>query len=108
MNPFNFLYTKKDRMNRNHTNTLIVIGLIALFLLCAGAFVKVRFFEDGSYWSSNTKQMRSDKVGRIEATGEDLRSYEFTPQAAPHMQCVFVSGDKKGSLACFPKTAQVK
>lgn len=59
--------------------------------------------EQGSYLNGETKQLHADKVGRIEATGNDLRAYEFTPQTAPHMQCVFVSGDRKGGLECFPK-----
>lgn len=59
--------------------------------------------EDGSYFSPNTKQLKSDKVGRLEATGEDLRVYEFTPQTDPQKQCVFVAGEKKGGLVCFDK-----
>ncbi len=59
--------------------------------------------ENGSYFDSNTKQLHSDKVGRLEATGEDLRVYEFTPQTMPNTQCVFVAGERKGGLYCAPK-----
>ncbi|MCL8384133.1 hypothetical protein [Xanthobacter aminoxidans] len=59
--------------------------------------------EDGSYFNANTKQLKSDKVGRLEASGDDLRVYEFTPQSDPTKQCVFVAGDKKGGLVCFDK-----
>lgn len=60
--------------------------------------------EDGSYFNSNTVQMKSDKVGRLEAFGEDLRVYEFTPQTAPNSTCIFVAGEKKGGLVCIPKS----
>ncbi len=59
--------------------------------------------EQGSYWDADTKQMESDKVGRLEAVGEDLRIYEFTPQTSPNVQCVFVAGENKGGLQCWPK-----
>lgn len=56
--------------------------------------------EDGSYFNANTKQLHSDKVGRLEATGEDLRVYEFTPQTDPSVQCIFAAGENKGGLYC--------
>lgn len=59
--------------------------------------------EEGSYFNNNTTQLKSDKVGRLESTGEDLRVYEFTPQTAPNIQCIFVVGKSKGGLTCFPK-----
>lgn len=61
--------------------------------------------EDGSYFDHDTKQLRSDKVGRLETAGEDMRVYEFTPQTMPGTQCVFVAGDQKGGLYCKDKTA---
>lgn len=85
-------------------NGLVIAGFFLIVIAIAlGIVVKVRFFEDGSYWSSNTKQTRSDAVMRLEATGEDFRVYEFTPQKAPHMQCVFAAASQKGGLFCFPK-----
>lgn len=60
--------------------------------------------EQGSYFNSETEQLRSDRVGRLEAVGEDLRVYEFTPQTDSTRQCVFVAGDKKGGLWCWQKT----
>ena len=74
--------------------TVAMLGIVAL-AAC----------EDGSYWNANTKQMRSDKVGRLEAVGEDVRVYEFTPQSDPAMQCVFVAADKKAGLQCWKKSA---
>ena len=59
--------------------------------------------EDGSYLDMDTKQLKSDKVGRIEAQGTDLRVYEFTPQTDAGMQCVFVAGKQKGGLYCWEK-----
>lgn len=79
-------------MNRSLTLSALVLGALAL----GGC-------EEGSYFNSSTTQLRSDKVGRLEATGEDLRVYEFTPQTNARKQCVFVAGDKKGSLACWEK-----
>ncbi len=63
--------------------------------------------EEGSYFDSNTKQLNSDKVGRLEAVGEDLRVYEFTPQTDPAVQCVFVAGESKGGLQCWPKAPEM-
>ena len=65
--------------------------------------VAVSGCEDGSYFDTTTTQLKSDKVGRLEATGEDLRVYEFTPQTMPHLQCIFVAGNQKGGLVCEPK-----
>ncbi len=72
--------------------TIFAISLLAL----AGC-------EEGSYFDDNTVQLKSDKVGRLEAVGTDLRVYEFTPQSAPWKQCVFVAGLEKGGLFCFNK-----
>ncbi len=51
----------------------------------------------------NTKVMTPNAAGRMEAAGDDLRIYEFTPQSAPHMQCIFVAGHRKGGTFCFEK-----
>ena len=59
--------------------------------------------EDGGYFDPDTKKMKSDSVSRLEAQGFDLRVYEFTPQTAPHKQCVFVAGERKAGLVCFDK-----
>ncbi len=76
---------------------------ISIGLVCVAALALAACGEAGSYFDPNTAQLRNDKVGRLEATGEDLRVYEFTPQTAPEMQCVFVAGDQKGGLSCFAK-----
>ncbi len=60
--------------------------------------------EDGSYFDPNTKQIKSDAVSRIEATGTDLRLYEFTPRTDATKQCIFVAGDVKAGLTCWTKT----
>lgn len=73
-----------------------IIALAAIGLALAGC-------EDGDYFNSNTVQMKSEHVGRLEAVGFDLSVYEFTPQSAPWMQCVFTAGENKGGLFCFPK-----
>ena len=73
---------------------LILIAFSALALTACDA---------GSRFDSNTITDSGDKVWRLEAAGSDLRVYEFTSKAAPHMQCVFVAGDSKGGMACFPK-----
>lgn len=77
-------------------NRFIIAALLFSAFILVGC-------EQGSYFDSDTKQIQSDKVSRLETVGVDLRIYEFTPQTAPHMQCVFVAGDKKGGLYCFPK-----
>ena len=73
-----------------------VIVYVCLIGLLAGC-------ENGSYFDPATRQLHSDKVGRIEATGEDLRAYEFTPQTDSRMQCVFVAGTAKGGMFCWVK-----
>lgn len=75
---------------------LIIVPVLALLITACG--------EDGSYWSGNTVQLESDAVGRLEAQGNDLRVYEFTPQTNPRVQCIFVAGGKKAGLACFPRS----
>ena len=83
----------------------------AAFAVCLLGFVSIflascDFFEDGSYFDSNTKQLKSDRVGRLAATGEDLRVYEFTPQSDPTRQCVFVAGNQKAGLVCWVKDSK--
>ena len=79
-----------------------MIRVLTLSALAIGTFA-LAGCEEGSYFNANTTQLRSDKVGRLEATGDDLRIYEFTPQTNPKKQCVFAAGDKKGGLACWDK-----
>lgn len=75
------------------TGTIALLGATLLLAAC----------EDGGYFNPNTTQLKSDKVARIEATGEDLRLYEFTPQTNAKKQCVFVAGESKGGLWCWDK-----
>lgn len=84
----------RDHLNMNHLLKLSALALGALAL--AGC-------EEGSYFNANTAQLRSDKVGRLEAQGEDLRVYEFTPQTNAKKQCVFAAGENKGGLVCWDK-----
>lgn len=77
---------------------------------CVYVFAGVGFFglmlwgcEDGSYFNANTKQVQSDAVARITATGEDFRLYEFTPQTDKNMQCVFAAATQKGGVFCWRK-----
>jgi hypothetical protein len=74
---------------------LIIVPVLALLITACG--------EDGSYWSANTKQMESDAVGRLEAQGNDIRIYEFTPQTDPSVQCIFVAATSKAGLTCWKK-----
>lgn len=76
---------------------------LALSLAVATAALALQGCEQGSYLNPSTKQMDSDAVARLTATGNDLRVYEFTPQTAPHKQCVFVAGENKGAMDCFDK-----
>jgi len=72
------------------------------FLIVTSIFV-LAGCEQGSYLNNDTVQLKSDKVGRLEAMGGDLRVYEFTPQTDSKIQCIFVAGDNKGGLTCFDK-----
>jgi hypothetical protein len=85
------------------TNTINRLLAVAVMV---GAGVALASCEAGSYFDPNTAALRNDKVGRLEATGEDLRVYEFTPQTSPNMQCVFVAGEKKGGLQCWEKAGK--
>jgi hypothetical protein len=62
--------------------------------------------EDGSYFDASTKHIKSDFVSRIEATGNDLRLYEFTPLSDPTRQCIFVAGNRKAGLTCWIKATK--
>ena len=61
---------------------------IKMALAVAATTIVLTGCEQGSYLNLNTKQMDSDAVARLTATGNDLRVYEFTPQTAPNKQCV--------------------
>lgn len=74
--------------------TFAAVVLASLFLMGC---------EDGDYFDTSTKQVKSDFVSRIEATGTDLRLYEFTPRSDPERQCIFVAGKNKAGLTCWVK-----
>jgi len=80
----------------NRVRTLLILSAFILLLVCAGC-------DRGSVFNSSTPQATTDYTSRIESAGFDMRVYEFTPQTAQHMQCVFVAGTKKGGLFCFEK-----
>ena len=82
-----------------------ILFLISLIVLTGCEFIST---ESGGYLDPNTKQVIPDASGRLEAVGSDLRIYEFTPQTAPHMQCIFVAGTRKGSTFCFAKELGAK
>lgn len=74
------------------------IALASLLVI----LIAVWFFMDEG-WIFNTKTISTDATVRIKAAGLDLRGYEFTPESAPYMQCVFVAGTQKSGLFCFEK-----
>ena len=41
--------------------------------------------------------------GRVTSL-KDARIYEFTPDSAPHVSCVFVQNYKSSDMFCFEKT----
>ncbi len=83
-------------------NAKIIGILILAFVLFLGVwYAKKQWFDDGSVFTTST--ISSDKVTRLAAAGGDLRIYEFTPQTAKHMQCIFITGNNKGSTFCFKK-----
>lgn len=86
---------------------LSLIAFVVGVAIIGGIVVKLDLLtEDGGYWSPNTVQVKSDAVSRIEATGEDLRLYEFTPRKNPNFRCAFVAGDRKGGIWCWPKATE--
>ncbi len=84
----------------NKINVGIIVVLVVA-VLGVGTYVKKQWFDDGSVFTTAT--MSSDKVTRLAAAGGDLRIYEFTPQTALYMQCIFITGTSKGSTFCFEK-----
>jgi hypothetical protein len=77
--------------------SVVLLGIVILW-----SWADVYMFEDGSVFTTGSQT--GDAVMRLEATGEDLRVYEFTPQTAPNKQCLFVAGGEgKGGLFCFDK-----
>jgi len=85
-------------MNKFKTTFYIVVVMIILSGLY---YVKKQWFDDGSVFTTAT--INADKVTRLAAAGGDMRLYEFTPQTAPYMQCIFIAGSNKGSSFCFEK-----
>ena len=84
--------------------TKFIMFVILIAVLFGGvAWVKKEYFDDGSVLTTSVK--KSDAASRLSAQGGDLRIYEFTPETAPYMQCVFVTGTAKGSTFCFRKEA---
>ena len=78
----------------------------AVVALLLWSWIDVYFLEDGSVFTTLSRE--GDAVMRLEATGEDLRVYEFTPNTAPNKQCVFVAGGEgKGGLFCFDKVPPI-
>ena len=73
----------------------LILSLAALAILTA--------CDDGGMFDPDTQTIRADKVWRMNATGVDVRVYEFTPQTAPGKQCVFAAGERKAGLVCFDK-----
>lgn len=87
-------------MNTFKKPTLFLAAAWSVLLVSGCSFISS---ESGGYLDPNTKLLEPDAAGRLEAAGDDLRIYEFTPQKAPYMQCVFVAGGRKGGTFCFEK-----
>jgi len=84
----------------------IGVAVAVVVIMALWSLADIYLFEDGSILTSSTRS--SDVVTRLEAQGEDLRVYEFTPETSPHKQCVFVAGNEgKGGLFCFNKETPV-
>jgi uncharacterized protein YxeA len=77
------------------------IAVIVIIVLVGLIYVKKQWFDDGNVFTTPT--ISADKVTRLSAAGHDMRLYEFTPQTAPYMQCIFIAGESKGSSFCFEK-----
>lgn len=77
--------------------TVALVAVAALLVSCG---------EEGSYFNDNTTQLKSDRVGRLEAVGTDMRVYEFTPQTNPNRRCLMVTGENKGGLNCWDKSEE--
>ncbi len=71
------------------------------WILLALALALLAGCDNGSVF--NGKQTHTDATTRIESAGWGMCVYEFTPQTAPNMQCIFVAGNRKGGLTCFEK-----
>ena len=76
---------------------------ILYLTLTITAAVLIASCDSGSMFDPNTRTVKADTVMRVEATGDDLRVYEFTPQTAPHLTCIFIAGYRKGGLVCVPR-----
>ncbi|KKM13700.1 hypothetical protein LCGC14_1713630 [marine sediment metagenome] len=77
----------------------LTLGIVVVLLVSTYLFL-----DKG--WIFMTKTIETDATVRIEAAGLDLRAYEFTPETAPHMTCIFVAGTQKSGLFCFSKKNQ--
>ena len=78
-----------------------LIAVVALGVIGGVIYIKKQYFDDGNVFT--TASISADKVTRLSAAGHDMRLYEFTPQTAPYMQCIFIARETKGSTFCFEK-----
>jgi len=89
-------------MSTRGTTVGIVAGVFVIAVLVGVLWwVKATFFEAGAALA--TKYRDPDAAMRLNVQGTDLRVYEFTPQKAPNVRCIFVAGTNKGSLFCMKK-----
>ena len=51
----------------------------------------------------NMKTIEPEAVYAVEAAGNNLRVYEWTPSGNSEIRCMFVSGEAKGgAIHCYP------
>ncbi len=86
----------------NFKKGALIGASMLIFLLCVSGCSYISS-EAGGYSDPNTKLLIPDAAGRLEAAGNDLRVYEFTPQTAQNKQCIFVAAGRKAGLVCFDK-----
>lgn len=82
---------------------LLAIGIVVSIATVVGFgwWAKATYFEAGAFVVTEGKDV--DYSTRLKVRGTDLRVYEFTPQSAPHVSCIFIAGENKGDMECFSK-----
>lgn len=76
--------------------------LISVFAITA--IISLSACDRGHISASNSKV--PDQAYFLEALGDDLRVYEFTPQSEPNARCIFIAGSSKAGATCFQKYLQ--
>lgn len=74
--------------------------VIALALLGVTAQVHAGLWEKVTTMGNKTTKPTAQY--NVEASGWNIRIYEWQPEDNPNVRCVFAGGSSKGGVSCYP------